>query len=67
MLKPILTPIDVENEKRIPRSTQSKKRMAGTFCPFIKCGRKVLYRREDLEAWLDRNTRQSTLDTQRAA
>lgn len=67
MRKQVLTPEDVDAEYSIPKSTQSKRRMAGTFCRFIKNGRSVLYRREDIEAWLDRNSRQSTLDEQRAA
>lgn len=59
-MKKILTPEDVATEYGIPLSTQSKRRMAGTFCPYIKNGRSVLYRREALEQWLDENTFTST-------
>ncbi len=67
MRKQLLSPEDVASEYGIPKSTQSKRRMAGTFCRFIKDGRSVWYRRNDLESWLDQNSRQSTLDSQRAA
>lgn len=67
MTKTLLRPEDVFVEYGIPLSTQSKRRMSGNFAPFIKNGRAVLYRRHELEAWLDRNTCKSTLDAQRAA
>lgn len=35
-------------------------RMNGTGPRFVKEGRRVLYRRSDVEAWLDANTRDRT-------
>lgn len=67
MTKSLLTPFDVAREYGIPLSTQSKRRMAGNFVPFIKNGRSVLYRKSEIEAWLDSRTCKSTLDAQRAA
>jgi hypothetical protein len=43
-------------------STQrlAKLRLAGGGPPYVKIGRSVLYRREDLEAWLATHSRRST-------
>ena len=48
----ILTPLDVENEFRIPRSSQKKGRATGFFAPYFRVGRRVYYRRHVLEAWI---------------
>jgi excisionase family DNA binding protein len=34
-------------------STLAKERLTGRGCPFIKIGAKVLYKRSDLDAWLE--------------
>jgi hypothetical protein len=47
-----LTPLDVENEFRIPRSSQKKGRAKGSFAPYFRVGRRVYYRRHVLEAWI---------------
>ena len=44
-------------------STMAKLRMRGGNVPHIKIGRRCLYRREDLDAWLVANQRASTSDT----
>lgn len=46
-------------------STQrlAKMRLFGGGPPFIKVGRSVLYRRQDLDAWLASLSRHSTSDT----
>jgi predicted DNA-binding transcriptional regulator AlpA len=44
-------------------STLEKKRVEGTGPPYQKVGPKiVVYRPEDLDAWVDANTRRSTSD-----
>ncbi|MGA7501280.1 MAG: hypothetical protein WBX00_31490 [Isosphaeraceae bacterium] len=48
----VLTPLDVENEFRIPRSSQKKNRATGSFAPYFRVGRRVYYRRCVLEAWI---------------
>jgi hypothetical protein len=48
----VLTPLDVEIEFRIPRSSQKKGRAKGSFAPFFRVGRRVYYRRRVLEAWI---------------
>jgi hypothetical protein len=58
----LLTPGDVERVYGIPKSTQAKNRMAGTFAPFVKRGRSVYVLKSDLDAWLASLKRQSTID-----
>ena len=48
----MLTPLDVEIEFRIPRSSQKKGRAKGSFAPYFRVGRRVYYRRSVLEAWI---------------
>ncbi|MGO9030356.1 helix-turn-helix transcriptional regulator [Mycobacterium sp.] len=48
----VLTPLDVEIEFRIPRSSQKKGRARGSFAPFFRVGRRVYYRRSALLAWI---------------
>ena len=50
--KDILTPLDVEIEFRIPRSSQKKGRAKGSFAPYFRVGRRVYYRRFLLERWI---------------
>lgn len=44
-------------------STLEKLRLTGGGPPFAKIGRRVVYRIEDLDAWLAANRRRSTSDT----
>ena len=48
----VLTPLDVEADYRIPRSSQKKGRARGTFAPYFRVGRRVYYRRCVLEDWI---------------
>lgn len=48
----VLTPLDVEIEFLIPRSSQKKGRASGSFAPYFRVGRRVYYRRCVLEAWI---------------
>ncbi len=51
-IEEILTPLDIENIFRIPRSSQKKGRAKGSFAPYFRVGRRVYYRRTVLEAWI---------------
>ncbi|WP_417495619.1 helix-turn-helix transcriptional regulator [Maricaulis sp.] len=46
----------------VAASTWSKRRLTGDTPPYRKVGRRVLYLRSDVEAWLDGCARQSTSD-----
>jgi hypothetical protein len=43
-----------------PTSWLAKARMTGKGPPFIRCGRKILYRRSGVESWLRSCERLST-------
>lgn len=60
--KLLLTPDDVERVYGIPKSTQAKGRMSGTFAPFIKRGRSVFVLKTDLDAWLASLRRNSNFE-----
>ena len=51
---------------RISPRTLERHRVAGTGPRFVKAGRRVLYRRSDLDAWTDANTFASTSEVDRA-
>jgi hypothetical protein len=47
----------------LARQTLAKLRVTGGGCPFIKLGSKVLYRSDELDAWIQSNgRRRSTSD-----
>lgn len=46
----------------ISTSTLAKWRMAGSGPKFIKAGRRVLYREQDIEDWLSLSVHRSTSD-----
>jgi hypothetical protein len=48
-------------------STLAKLRLRGGGPAYCKLGRRVIYRLDDLEAWLERNRRCSTSDTGKGA
>jgi predicted DNA-binding transcriptional regulator AlpA len=56
------------DEKEISRltgraiPTLQKDRLQGSGPPFVKIGRHVRYQASVVQAWLDKNTRQSTSD-----
>jgi hypothetical protein len=54
----VLTPLDVEIEFRIPRSSQKKERARGTFAPFFRVGRRIYYRRVSLLSWIAKQEQQ---------
>jgi hypothetical protein len=61
-IEEILTPLDIENIFRIPRSSQKKGRANGSFAPYFRVGRRVYYRRAVLEAWIANQEQQQAGD-----
>jgi hypothetical protein len=53
---------DAAELTRLNPRTLEKKRLQGNGPPFIKVGRRVLYDREDLIAWMRQHRRTSTSD-----
>jgi excisionase family DNA binding protein len=47
----------------LSQSTLAKLRLSGKGPAYCKLGRRVVYRRADLEAWLEKNRRRSTSDS----
>ena len=45
---------------RLSERTLERHRIAGTGPKFVRLGRRIVYRRADLEAWADENTFRST-------
>lgn len=59
--KDYLTPKHLESEFGISINKQYKMRMKKNYCknkaiPFIKIGKVILYKRSEIERWLDDNT-----------
>lgn len=53
--KRYLSPEDVSNEYPFSIKTLEKHRSLGTAPAYSKCGRKIVYARADVDAWIDRN------------
>lgn len=60
--KRFLTAREVAEELKIAEQTLAKKRWSGDSPPFHKIGRKVVYDRDQLEAWIKQQKRRSTSD-----
>jgi hypothetical protein len=58
----VLTPLDVEVEFRIPRSSQKKGRANGVFAPHFRVGRRVYYRRCAVEDWIANQEQRAGVD-----
>ena len=56
---------EAANYARYSRRTLQRLRQEGTGPRYYQAGRRVLYTREDLDAWLAANARQSTSDHSR--
>lgn len=64
----LLTTTEAASYLGVSKAFLERDRWAGARIPFIKVGsRAVRYRLSDLDAFLDRQVRQSTSDTGRAA
>lgn len=59
-----LTQSEAARLLRISPRTLERHRVAGTGPRFVKAGRRVLYRRADLEAWAAANTFSSTAEAE---
>jgi hypothetical protein len=55
-----LVPDEVGKIIHRPTSWLAKARVTGEGPPFIRCGRKILYRRSGVESWLKGRERHST-------
>src|SRR6185437_6588026 len=51
----LLTQQEAADETRLSERTLERHRLAGTGPKFVRLGRRVLYRREDVEAWIASN------------
>ncbi len=58
----LLTDYDLEHITGRARSCWQKDRLTGLGPRFIRVGRLIRYRRRDVEAWLDSQSRISTSD-----
>jgi excisionase family DNA binding protein len=63
IFSPLLTPDEAAALLRSNPRTLERWRTAGGGPAFCKVGRRVCYRREDLDAWLSRQRRENTLAT----
>jgi predicted DNA-binding transcriptional regulator AlpA len=54
---------EVAAHLRLSERTLERHRIAGTGPPFVKLGRRVVYRREDIERWVEACTQRSTSET----
>lgn len=59
---PYLRPGQAADYIGISQSTLAKMRVSGIGPVFSKLGRTVIYRRSDLDAWVQENIRRSTSD-----
>jgi len=61
-IRPLLTDIDLEKITGRSRSCWQKDRISGgeDMLPFVRIGRLIRYRPEDVEAWIARNIRSNT-------
>jgi len=62
-MQKLITPTEVSELLSISSLTLRKWRWEGKGPQFIKAGRKVLYRQEDIENWVNNCARSSTSDT----
>jgi hypothetical protein len=59
---PILDAVAAARYVRLSASTLAKMRLSGNGPAFLKAGRRVLYRRVDLDAWLESRRARHTSD-----
>jgi predicted DNA-binding transcriptional regulator AlpA len=58
---------DAANYVGLSASTLAKMRVRGVPPPFVKLGRRIVYRRSDLDDWLASNMTRSTSEPQLAS
>ncbi|EFD51811.1 DNA binding domain, excisionase family [Micrococcus luteus SK58] len=62
-MKELMTPDELSEYTGTPVHTLAHWRYVGRGPRFVKLGRAVRYRAEDVRAWLEAQTRQSTAET----
>jgi excisionase family DNA binding protein len=62
-----LTQDEAAKVMRLSPRTLERHRLTGTGPRFVKAGRRVLYRRSDLDAWADQHTFASTSEADAAS
>jgi excisionase family DNA binding protein len=62
----ILTTNEAADLLRVSRQSLAKWRVSGDGPPYLKLGRRVLYRSDDLESWLGARRRRSTSSISRS-
>ena len=60
----LLTEKEVSENYGVKEATLRNHRVYGKGFKFVKLGRKVLYRREDIEDFLNKHTFQSTMESE---
>ncbi len=60
----LLTEQDVAALTRLSTRTLERRRLDGTGPTFIKLGRRVVYRRQDVDTWIERNRFASTSEAE---
>jgi predicted DNA-binding transcriptional regulator AlpA len=58
----LLTQREAAMALRLSERTLERSRVTGLGPPFVKAGRRVLYRPADIDAWIERRLRTSTSD-----
>jgi len=53
---------EAANRYRLSESWLNKLRVSGGGCPYVKLGRRVLYRKTDFDHWITSQLRTSTSD-----
>lgn len=61
-IDPLYLPPEAADQLRTNARTLERWRTTGTGPAFVKVGRRVCYRRSDLEAFVQRQTRQQTTE-----
>ncbi len=60
----LLTEQDVAALTRLSTRTLERRRLDGTGPTFIKLGRRVVYRRQDVDSWIEQNRFASTSEAE---
>ena len=66
-MEELFTQAEYARFRRCSTKTLERERVAGTGCPYIRVGGRVLYRRGDIEAFLAARVRRSTSEPAVAA
>jgi predicted DNA-binding transcriptional regulator AlpA len=61
-LRPLVNEVVASQYVGLGRSSMKKNRVHGTGPLYIKLGRSVRYRIEDLDAWIEKNVRNNTIE-----